>query len=233
MPRRSRAVVGVVLLGCSASLSLFSTAAAPADGAAARTSTIALGATGAARWSSDGGADKSRLTLSYRWAGSLTFAVPAHGSFTAHATTTLRASWTGRLSGQNSSGSYACTYKGVNVPGRVTATLTNGKHGSLKLVLGARGGGFFPSRGNGTTVSCNSHVGARGPTHFEPEWLFRDAFQDHGRLSADAAVIVVPSAFLRRGSATVTFPSEIGKVDQPLRPKLTWNNKGRLTLRAG
>jgi hypothetical protein len=121
---------------------------------------------------------------------------------------------------------------GVNVPRRVTATLTNGKRGSLQLVLGARGRGFFPSRGNGATVSCSSHVGARGPTHFEPEWLFRDALQDHGRLSSDTAVIVVPSRLLPRGSLTVRFPRETGSVVQPLRPRLTWNNSGRVTLRA-
>ena len=233
MPRRSRAVIGVVLLGCSGSLSLFSAAAAPADGAAARIITIAVGTTGAARWSSDGDTETARLTLHYRWGGSLTFTVPASGTFAARATTTLRASWTGRLSGKNSSGSYACGYKGVNVPARVTATLTRGKRGSSQLVLGARGRGFFPSQGDGATVSCTSRVGARGPTHFEPEWLFRDALQDRGRLTADAAVIVVPAAVLRGGTATVTFPSETGNVDQPLRPRLTWNNRGRLTLRAG
>ena len=223
MPKRSRAVLGVVLLGCSTSLSLLSTAAAPADGAAARTITIS--GTGAARWSSDGSTDSARLTLNYRWSGSLTFAA-------ASATTTLHASWTGRLTGKNSSGSYTCTYKGVNVPGRVTATLTNGKRGSLKLVLGARGRDFLPSRGNGATVSCNSHVGERGPAHFEPQWLFRDTLQDHGRLSSDIAVIVVPSTLLPRGSVTVRFPKEAGSVVQPLRPRLTWSNNGRVTLRA-
>lgn len=221
MPRRSRAVIGVALFGCSASLSLFSTAAAPADGAAART--ITLSATGAARWTSDGSTDSAHLTLSYRWGGTLTFAASS-------ATTTLHASWTGHLTGKNSSGAYACTYKGVNVPARVTATLTSGK--SLRLVLAARGRGFFPSQGSGATVSCNSNVGARGPMHFEPGSLFRDALQDHGRFTVDAAVLVVPSRLLPRGSVAVQFPSEAGSVVQPLRPRLTWSNSGRVTLRA-
>jgi hypothetical protein len=221
VPGVSRAVLGVALFGCSASLSLFSTAAAPADGAAART--IALSATGTARWTSDGSTDSAHLTLSYRWGGSLTFAASS-------ATTTLRASWTGHLTGKNSSGAYACTYKGVNVPARVTATLTKGK--SLRLVLAARGRGFFPSKGDGATVSCNSGVGARGPSHFEPEWLFRDALQDHGRLTSAAAVLVVPKSLLPRGSVALRFPSEAGFVAQPLRPRLTWSNSGRVTIRA-
>jgi hypothetical protein len=213
-------------------LSLISATAAPAVGAAARTIVVTLGATGAARWSSDGVADTARLTLSYRWNGRFTFSVPARGKFTARAATTLRAGWSGRSSGTGTSGSYRCTYRGADVPGRVTATLSNGTRGSLQLVLGARDSGFFSSQGNTATVSCTSRVGARGPTHFEPEWLFRDSLQDHGRFSSDTAVLVVPSRLLPHGSVTVGFPREAGTVAQPLRPRLTWRNSGRVTLSA-
>jgi hypothetical protein len=206
--------------------------------------TVTLAENGKATWSTDGVADKGHLALRYRWYGRLKFSIPAgvldepaRSKFAVTGSTTLTATWTGELNGKKLSGPYSgayrCRYFGRRVPGRVTATLMNGRaRGVLLLILHARGEGFFPAKGRGATVSCNSQVGRLGPTHFEPSWLFRDNLQDHGRLTSDTAVIAVSSALLSEGSASVTFPHEFGTVDQPLRQKLAWNNKGRLTLRA-
>jgi len=102
--------------------------------------------------------------------------------------------------------------------------LTNGTtRGTLRVVLHARSRrGFFPA--TNASAPCSS------PAHFEPAWLFRDNLEDHGRLTADTAVIAVPRTLLAHGSTTITFPHEVGTVDRPLRPKLTWNNRGRLRL---
>lgn len=234
-------VLGLVLL---ALLVLVCAAAAPAHGAAARIITITIRAKGNATWSTDGAADKGQLALRYRWRGQLTFSIPARvlvaptrARFAASATTLLRASWTGELSGTRFSapyaGTYKCAYAGVNVPRRVNATLTNGDvAGTLWLVLRPRGEGFFPAKGQGATTSCITPIGRRGPTHFQPAWLFRDSLQDHGRFTANTAVISVSTALLHRSQASVTFPNEVGSVDQPLRAKLTWNNQGLVTLHA-
>jgi hypothetical protein len=231
----------LALLGSAVCVSLFfCAAAAPASGAAARTVAIDLSASGKASWSTDGDVDHAQLGLTYRWHGTVTFSVPAavlrhpaRARFAVPGSATLTARWSGALRGERLGEQYRCVYRGANVHGRVTATLSNGRlRGSLRLVLHARGKGFFPPVGSGATATCSSRIGSGGPTHFGPAWLFRDNLEDHGRLTSNTAVLTVPAALLPRGSAIVTFPHEAGRVDQPLRPKLVWNNSGRLRLDA-
>ena len=124
----------LALLGCAVCVSLFfCAAAAPASGAAARTVTLTLSASGKASWSSDGGADRAELTLRYAWHGTLAFAIPAavlkrpaRARFSALGSATLTASWAGELRGRRAGELYSCGYRGAKVPGRVTATLSNG-----------------------------------------------------------------------------------------------------------
>lgn len=240
MVARSRIALGFALFGSAAWPAVFCPAATPAADAT-RIVTVELAQRGWATWSTTGADARATLVLRYRWRGELRFAVPAaalarpsRARFAVSGATVLRAAWTGRLSGTRLGVSYRCRYAAKNVPGRVTAVLSNGsKRGRLRLVLRAqRTRGFFPAKGYGASVSCTSPVGAGGPTHFEPAWLFRDNLQDHDRLTSDTAVISVPSTVLPDGSATITFPHEVGTVELPLRPKLTWANKGRLSLRA-
>src|SRR5207247_8058448 len=154
--------------------------------------TPTLSASGKASWSSDGGADRAQLALRYSWHGTLKFSIPAGvlkhpagARFSVPGSATLVASWAGELRGVRLGEAYRCAYRGANVPGRVSATLANGGvRGRLRLVLHARGKGFFPANANGGTAGCSST-----PTHFEPAWLFRDNLDDHGRLTSDTAVI--------------------------------------------
>jgi hypothetical protein len=229
--------LGAALLAGAACFSLVSGEAAPAAGAASRTVTITLTDSGKARWSTDGDAEKGTLALNYAWHGTLRFKVPAKARFLAVANTTLRASWTGDAVGTKFSaplsGPYHCQYAGKNVPSLVTATLTNGQaKGTFDLTLHAKGEeGFFPSKSLGATVNCSTGYGADGPAHFEPQWLFRDTTTDHGRMTSDTAVVTLPARALKRGSVTLTWPREIGKVSSPFRAKLDWNNVGKLVVK--
>ena len=210
---RGRLLLGLALCGCAAWPAVFSPTATPAAGT--RVVTVHLADRGKGTWSTAG----ARLVLTYAWRGTLRFAVPAGARFSARSSTTLRAGWRGALSGP-----VQCRYARTNVPGRITAVLTNGTtRGTLRVVLHARSRrGFFPA--TKASAPCSS------PAHFEPAWLFRDNLEDHGRLTADTAVIAVPRTLLAHGSTTITFPHEVGTVDRPLRPKVTWNNRGRLRL---
>jgi len=237
--------LGAALLVSAAAVSLVSGEAAPASGAASRTVTITLTNSGKARWSIDGSADKGSLALNYRWRGVLRFRIPGkalqdptRARFSVASSTTLRASWAGDFAGSKTSapynGPYHCRYEGKDVPAKVTATLSTGPaRGVLALVLRSTSEeGFLPSKGQGATVDCSSGYGAEGPSHFEPQWLFRDTISDHGEMSSVAAVIALPTRLLPRGSVTRTFPREIGKVNSPFRDRLNWNNVGRLVVKA-
>ena len=237
---RSRLAFGLALCGCAAWLVVLCPAATPAADTT-RVVTVQLLQTGSATWSTAGADTQEQLTLTYGWRGLLRFAVPTDAlanpalAFTVRSVTTLKADWEGDLKGAAATGArYSCRYTGRHVVGRVTAALSNGrKPGTLRLVLHAKNRyGFFPRTSRGARVSCNSPLAGGGPAHFEPAWLFRDNLQDHGRLTSDTAVILVPSALFPHGSVAVTFPHEVGTVDQPLRPKLAWSNKGKLRLRA-
>jgi hypothetical protein len=235
--------LGAALLGSAACFALVSGEAAPAAGAASRTVTITLADTGKGRWSINGDAQKGSLAVNYSWKATLRFKVPAKAftsttsRFLAGSSATMRADWTGDATGtkigQPFNGAYHCSYKGKNVPGKVTASLTNGtRGGTIVLTLHARGdGGFFPSRANGGTAECSTGFGAEGPAHFEPEWLFRDTTSDHARMTSDTAVIDLPRSALKRGTVQKVWPREVGGVDSALRDKLTWNNVGKLVIK--
>jgi hypothetical protein len=229
--------LSAALLVSAACFSLVSGEAAPASGAASRTVTITLTDSGKGRWSTDGDAEKGSLALNYSWHGTLRFRVPAKARFLATTNGTLRAAWTGDSTGtklsQPLSGPYHCKYEGKNVPSLVTATLTNGEaKGTYEVTMHAKGEeGFFPSKGFGATVDCSTGYGAEGPAHFEPQWLFRDTTSDHAGMTSDTAVIVLPARALNRGSVTLTWPREIGKVSSPFRAKLAWNNVGKLVVK--
>jgi hypothetical protein len=244
---RSRISLGIALFGTAAWLSVFCPAATPAADArpALRTVTVTISGSGTARWSVASDADKGSLAMNYSWRGKLKFGIrpevlkdPAHTKFSTRGATTLRATWVGDFVGRKLAepylGAYHCVYKGTNVPGKVSAQLTNGKvPGVIWLVLHPQTEqGFFPAKTNGATVSCSTGYGDNGPTHFEPGWLFRDNILDHGQFSSTTAVIVVPSKLLPRGSVAIKFPYEVGKRTSPFAGNLHWNNVGRLSVRA-
>lgn len=236
--------LGAALLGGAAFLAPVSGEAAPAAGAASvRTVTIALSDTGKGRWSTQGDAETGSVSMSYGWSGKLRFKVPAKAfasptaRFVARSSTTLRGNWLGESSGTKVgapfNGPYRCRYQGKNVPGEVEAVLAPGTaRGSLLLILTTRGDtGFFPPKSNGATVDCSSGYGADGPTHFEPQWLFRDTLTAQGRLTSDTAIFNLPRSALRRGTLRRAFPREVGNVNSPLRAKLAWRNVGTLVVK--
>jgi hypothetical protein len=239
-----RRIVLPVLLGC-AGLFLAVPAATPAPQAAKKKVTITLSGSGKASWSLNSGDDKGALSIRYSWSGTLRFSVPtailkdpAKGSFRTIGGTTLRGNWTSDLSGQRfqgpNLGPYRCHYAGRNVPGRVTATLSRGPRGTLRLVLTTRIGqdGFFPTRGSGATISCNTPIGETGPPHFSPAALFRDNFLDHGRMTKDTAYITAPSRLLPRGVVKLAFPRESGQVKSQFRGTYIWKNRGTVSAKA-
>jgi hypothetical protein len=233
--------LGAALLGSAACLTLVAGEAAPASGAASRTVTVSLSDNGKGRWSIDGDAEKGTLALNYNWKGTLKFKVPAKAfqnkRFLAKSSGVLRGNWTGDFVGTKFgipyNGPYHCQYAGKNVPGAVTAELTTGAaRGTLELTLHASGEeGFFVSKGRGATATCSSGYGVDGPSHFEPQWLFRDTTTDHARMTSDTAVIVLPARSLAGASVTLKWPREIGKVSSPFRDKLVWNNVGKLVAK--
>ena len=90
----------------------------------------------------------------------------------------------------------------------MTAVLTNGTaRGTLQIVFTERGDdGFFPGVGRGATASCGNTIGELGPTHFEPQWLFRDNFSEHGQLTSKTAMVTVPTAVAARFGGTCISP---------------------------
>jgi hypothetical protein len=117
----------------------------------------------------------------------------------------------------------------------VTAKLAKGRAANtLELIFHPRNtrGGFFSDKGHGATVRCTSAYGAKGPPHFAPSWFFRDNLQDHGRLSSDTAIIVLPSTLLPYGSATVAFPKEKGRNNSVALGRLAWSNRAETAVRS-
>jgi hypothetical protein len=226
--------VGLVALALFASLAVAS-AAAPRARTATGAVTLSLSDSGKGRWSILGDSETGSLAMNYSWHGRLRFpGVPGKAGGT------LTGTWVGDYVGTRlqppNQGGYHCSYSGKNITITLTATLARGpgsKHVTLTLDRGVHRQvtrfGFFPNKGGGAQVNCATSVGADGPPHFSPGWLFRDTVTDHGTLTSQQAVIVLPSTVLK-GKATVTFPREIGSVDSALRDKLNWRNVGTLKV---
>jgi hypothetical protein len=234
-----RAVQHAAICVC-ASIAIVS--AQPAAGVSQRTVTIVLGGNGMAFWKLVGSRETSRLSLDYHWHGTLSFNVapatltdPKHRKLSASSTGTLVAAWDGRYRSKKGDSVATCTYRGARVRARVTARLARGRGGNtIELTLHPRadGQGFFPDAGRHAGVRCSAGYMQSVPPHFAPSWFFRDNLQDHGRLSSETAVIVLPSALLPGGSVTVAFPSERGRNDSVGLGHLAWNNQAKTTVGA-
>jgi len=214
---------------------------------ATRLVTFTFSDAGKGRWSTSGDYDIGSMATNYTWKGSAKFrlptaalANPTTARYSVRGTASLAASWVGDYVGQQigtpTSGPYHCIYKGTNVRIVTDAQLRKTtKNGKAEFVLGARGRstgiGFFPSHGEGTSQQCATSVGSQGPAHFQPETMFREAFNDRAQLTNQTAYIGVPSTVLRRGTVKVAWPKEGGNVDEPNRAQLKWSNVARLTVR--
>ena len=203
--------------------------------------TIRLFGNGKALWKLDNSREHRRLALNYHWHGTLRFVVGvpllndrAHEGLSVRSNATIVASWTGDSSSKKPGETSSCKYGGVKVRARITAKLAKGRAGNtIEVILHPRGAqrGFFSDRGHGATVRCTSAYGANGPSHFAPSWFFRDNLQDHGRLSSDTAIIVLPSALLPSGSATVAFPKETGRNTSVALGRIAWSNRAETAVR--
>jgi hypothetical protein len=235
-----RLVTHGALLCALASVLLLSPAEAPAQ--THRAVTITLYGSGKAFWKLNSGRETGRVSLRYRWHGALTFHVassvlrdPKHRTLRASSATTLVASWTGTYRNKKGDALTTCRYSGAKVKSRVTATLARGRaDNTVELRFHPRGDrrGFFSDRGRGAVVRCSVGYTQSAPSHFAPSWFFRDNLQDHGRMSSDKALIVLPSTLLPRGSATVAFPNEEGRNDSVALGHLAWSNRAETTARA-
>jgi hypothetical protein len=246
-PRNSKILVRALLVGaivaCAALVALARSAATPAAEAATRTIIFSFSNAGKGRWSIAAPTDKGSVAMNYNWRGNVRFKVPAavlanpNKRFSIPSKTTLFGSWTGDYTGTRAEdpnkGPYHCSYKGTNVRGNVKALLMNGTaRGTMQVVLTEDGDdGFFAPKASGATVSCSNFVGASGPPHFEPEWLFRDNFSDQGQLSSTTAIFIVPTKLLPKGATTLAYPKEVGQIRKnPLRGDFTWDNRGTLRI---
>ena len=235
-----RVVVGRAAL-CACASVLFAVAS-PASGVSLRPVTITLFGSGKAFWKLDSRREAGRLALQYRWRGTLEFAIPApmladpqHRHLSASTRGTLTATWNGRYRSRRGDVVFTCTYRGTNATARVTAKLAAGRRrNTFELRLHPRGpeDRFFPDRSRRAVVRCSPGLVQTKPAHFAPSWFFRDNLQDHGRLSSDTAIIVLPNTILPGGSATVAFPSEHGRNDSPALGHLAWNNQAQTAVRA-
>jgi hypothetical protein len=215
---------------------------AGASGRSQRAVTITLHGSGKAFWKLNSSRETSRLSLSYRWHGALTFGValpvlndPKHRRLSVSSAATFVASWTGSYRSRKGEVVSTCKYSGANVRSRVTAKLAKGRAANtLELTLHPRvtGRGFFSDKGRGAVVRCSSGYTQSAPSHFAPSWFFRDNLQDHGRLSSDSVVIVLPSKLLPHDAVTVAFPNERGRNDSVALGHLAWNNRAETAVRA-
>jgi hypothetical protein len=240
-PVRALRSQSVLLVLCACIAVFLAAAAEPASGVSERTITITLLGSGKALWKLDNSREHRRLALDYHWHGRLRFAVgvpllndPAHKGLSVRSNATLVAGWTGHSSSTKLGETSSCKYGGVKVRARITAKLAKGRAGNtLEVILHPRTAqrGFFSDLGHGATVRCSSSYGALGPSHFAPSWFFRDNLQDHGRLSSETAIIVLPSALLPRGSATVAFPKETGRNNSVALGRIAWSNRAETAVR--
>ena len=201
---------------------------APASAVSQRRVTLAVSGGGKAFWKLDGKSETARLALRYRWFGTIAFDVPAGGRPSATRSAMLTAGWSGTYTDKVGGVVLTCTYGGAHVRSVVTAKLARGrKAGTLELTLHPRGGrGFFAAGGS----ECDGGIGPSTPPHFAPSSFFRDRLQDHGRLTSDTAILVLPAKLLAGGRATIAFPYEQGRNDSPALGHLGWNNRGTTTI---
>jgi hypothetical protein len=235
-----RSVTHGALLCALASVLLLSPAEASAQ--AERAVTITVYGSGKAFWKLNSSRETGRVALTYRWHGALTFHVapsvlrdPTHRTLRASSATTLVGSWTGTYRNKKGDALTTCRYSGAKVKSRVTATLARGRaDNTVELRFHPRGDrrGFFSDRGRGAVIRCSAGYTQSAPSHFAPSWFFRDNLQDHGRMSSDKAVIVLPNTLLPRGSATVAFPNEKGRNDSVAVGHLAWSNRAETAVRA-
>jgi hypothetical protein len=225
---------------CAGIAVFLAAATAPASGVSERTVTITLFGSGKALWKLDNSRDHRRVALNYHWHGTLRFVVgvpllndPAHRGLSVRSNATLVAGWTGHSSTTKLGETSSCNYEGVRVRARITAKLAKGRaRNTVEVILHPRAQrGFFSSLGHGAKARCTSSYGALGPSHFAPSWFFRDNLQDHGRLSSDTAIIVLPSVLLPSGSATVAFPKETGRNNSAALGRIAWSNRAETAVR--
>ena len=202
---------------------------APAAAVSQRRVTISVSGSGKAFWKLDGKRETAHLALRYRWLGTIAFDVPTSGRLSASRAATLTAGWSGTYTDKVGGVLMTCTYGGAHIRSAVTAKLARGRKAStLELTFHPRGGrGFFAA---GMSHCDGGRSGPVAPPHFAPSSFFRDALQDHGRLTSDTAIVVLPAALLRGGKATITFPFEQGRNDSPALGHLGWNNRGTATV---
>jgi hypothetical protein len=227
--------------GVCACASLFLLAVAPAAAVSQRRVTFAVSGHGKAFWKLDSKADTGRLALTYRWHGTIGFDIgrallrdATHRGLTVTRRTTLSASWSGTYRGRRGGVLTSCTYSGSRVRAAVVARLATGRaKNTLELSFHPRAGdGFFRDRGGRATVRCGGGAEQSAPLHFAPSWFFRDNLSDHGRLTSQSAVLVLPATLLPRGAATIAFPRERGTNDSVALGHLGWNNRGTTSIEA-
>ncbi len=216
--------------------------ASHASGSAERTVTVTLHGGGKALWKLDSSRETARLSLKYHWHGTVRFQAPGaeledpeHRHLSVSSVATLVARWTGEYKSAKADRVSTCRYKGVNVKARVSVTLAKGRAGNtVELKLHPRGAsrGFFPDRGRRAIVRCSPGTLQSAPPHFAPSWFFRDNLQDHGRLSSDTAIVVLPNTLLPSGQATVAFPNEQGRNNSVAVGRLAWSNRAETAVRA-
>ena len=216
--------------GVCACASIVLVAVAPASAVSQRNVTIAVSGTGKAFWRLNSKSETASLAMHYRWHGTISFAVPRQSRFSALRATKLRASWDGTYRNRSGGVLSTCTYRGARVTAHIVARLSTGRAPrTLELTFHPRSGSGFFSDGR---VRCSKGTAQSAPLHFAPSWFFRDNLQDHGRLSSQTAVLVLPAKLLPRGSATLTFPFERGRNDSVAVGRLAWHNRGTTTVQA-
>jgi len=200
----------------------------PAAAVSQRRVTINVSGSGKAFWKLDGKSETARLALRYRWFGTIAFDMRTGGPLSATRATTLTAGWSGTYTDKVGGVLLTCTYGGAHVRTAVTAKLARGRGANtLELTFHPRGGrGFFA----GGSRQCGGRAGPSAPPHFAPSSFFRDNLQDHGRLTTDTAILVVPATLLRGGEATIAFPNEQGRNDSVALGHLGWDNRGTTTV---
>ena len=228
-------------VGVCACASLFLLAVAPAAAVSQRRVTLAVSGDGKAFWKVQSGSETGRLALRYHWHGTVGFDIPrgalrdaSHRGLTVEHPATLSASWTGIYRDRRSGVLTTCRYSGSKVRAAVVARLAKGRaKGTLELTFRPRGGsGFFRDRGGRASVRCDRRADQSAPLHFAPSWFFRDDLQDHGRLTSQRAVLVLPATLLPRGSSEISFPLERGRNDSVALGHLGWNNHGTTSVEA-